>query len=324
MTANALTLQDIDTGTTARLAPHQGFNCFAFDAVVGGRTVQVIDAPDDFAAGTYRPSGYGIPILFPYPNRIRVGRFTWNGKPYHLTSDAVRYDPEGKNAIHGLCLDRAWRVKANGPSSATGVFQLSVDAPERLLLWPADFLIEVRYEVLRATLRADVRIANPSSEPLPWGFGTHPYFRLPLAAGSSVGRCTVEAPVTRQWELDGCLPTGRVIDVEEDKDLADAPYADLLKLDDVYTGLQSLGGIIESTIIDEAAGLQVTQRTPAEFRELVACTPANRDVICVEPYTCATDAINLQPRGIDAGLQILPPGGEFKTWFEITAGLVLA
>ena len=42
------------------------------------------------------------------------------------------------------------------------------------------------------------------------------------------------------------------------------------------------------------------------FRELVVYTPAQpRGVISLEPYTQTTDAINLQPKGIDAGLRVL-------------------
>jgi hypothetical protein len=37
-----------------------------------------------------------------------------------------------------------------------------------------------------------------------------------------------------------------------------------------------------------------------------------------------TDAIHLQENGIDGGWQVLPAGAEFRTWFEIGAGLVYA
>jgi len=32
----------------------------------------------------------------------------------------------------------------------------------------------------------------------------------------------------------------------------------------------------------------------------------------IEPYTCITDAINRQPQGIDAGLQVIAPGEEWR------------
>ena len=49
---------------------------------------------------------------------------------------------------------------------------------------------------------------NPDTGPLPFGFGTHPYFRVPLG-GTSGAECRVTVPVEDQWELEGLLPTGR-------------------------------------------------------------------------------------------------------------------
>ena len=37
------------------------------------------------------------------------------------------------------------------------------------------------------------------------------------------------------------------------------------------------------------------------FRELVVFTPEHRQAFCLEPYTCTTDAVNLQSRGLDTG-----------------------
>src|SRR5690349_18528708 len=116
-----LTLRDPASGSTARIAPHLGFNCFSFEARVGERLVNVLDAAEDFENGGYRPSGHGIPILFPYPNRIREGRFSWRGTDYHIPPDRALYDKTG-NAIHGLCVDRPWRVLKADESSATAQF----------------------------------------------------------------------------------------------------------------------------------------------------------------------------------------------------------
>jgi aldose 1-epimerase len=317
-----LEIKDASTGSTAKVAAHLGFNCYEFRAMVGGQVVDVLDSAPDFAQGDHKPSGHGIPLLFPYPNRIRGGRFSWGGCEYSLSTDAVPYN--AGNAIHGLCIDRPWRVAARGGHYVVGQFQLSADAPDRRACWPADFLIEVRYEVGPAALRADIRIVNPDDRPLPWGFGTHPYFRLPLSRESDPKHCLIEVPAAEEWELVDCLPTGKRRRVGKGKDLRDGEYFPGLKLDDVLTGLTVEGDAVESLIMDEKSGLQVTQRADAVFRELVIYTPADRNAICLEPYTCATDAINLSARGINAGWRVLQPGAEFATWIEIRAGRVIA
>lgn len=320
---NIIVLKDPVTGSTAKIAAHLGFNCFEFNAKTGDdQIVQVIDASDGFAEGDKPVSHSGIPLLFPYPNRIRGGKYSWEGKDYELPESLVGYEGSG-NAIHGFALDRPWRVTEQTESSVTGVFRISQDAPERLPLWPTDGEIEVRYSLNNGCLRADIVVHNPTDEPLPWGFGTHAYFRLPLTSDSEPANCTIHAPVTKKWVLDGCLPTGELVDPPDDGQLKDSPAFNTLKLDDLYTGVQSNAGVVDCRIVDESSGLQVVQRCDDSFREIVAFTPPWTTAVCLEPYTCTTDAINLQQRGVDAGLQVLAPGGSWKGWIEIAAGRVV-
>jgi len=319
---DVLLLTDAKSGSTARVAPGLGFNCFEFRVPVDGEIVDVLDASPDFAKGSERPSGHGIPLLFPFPNRIRDGKYSWNGRSYQISPSNASF--HAGSAIHGFCLDRPWRVLDQGADFVAGVFELSRDAPDRLAYWPADFRIEVRYQVRGRALRADVRIVNPSNAALPWGFGTHPYFKLPLGAKSRPSRCLVEVPADEEWELVDCLPTGRRLPISESKDLREGAYFDVLKLDDVLTGLPQAETAIECSIIDEEAGLQVTQRFDPIFREVVVYTPPNRNAVCIEPYSCVTDAINLQSQKVNTGWRVLEPGAVFRTWIEISAGDVIA
>lgn len=308
-------------GSTASIATHVGFNCYEFKSVSAGGTVDVLDSEPGFDDGDKRPSANGIPLLFPFPNRIREGRFSWEGQDYQLTEDKVHFDGDG-NAIHGFCYDRPWRIVDQSESSVTGEFQLSIDAPDRKELWPADFIIQVSYTVDGPILRSTIRVSNPDSKSLPWGFGTHAYFKLPLGADSDPKHCLVQADAARQWPLTDCLPSGSPSAVAESADLRDGAYYDVLKLDDVLTGLPDSPSI-ETKVLDEKAGLQMVQRFDSNFRELVVFTPPWTKAICMEPYTCVTDAINLESMGIDAGWRVLEPGQEFKTTIEITTGPIV-
>lgn len=317
-----ITLQDKQSGSSASLSLKYGFNCYEFKAVIAGRTVDVIDSAPDFPETGQRASGNGIPILFPFPNRIREGKFQWNGKAYHIPESAVSYN--NGNVIHGFCLDRPWRLIDSGDQYAVGQFQLSLDAPDCQDYWPADFIIEIRYSLNGANLRADIQIKNPDSQPLPWGFGTHPYFKLPFGTDSQAGYCLVTLDAAEQWELDACMPTGQRVPVPADKDLREGVEFSKLSLDDVYTGLSSDSPILDCDLVDEQAGIQLTQRYNSDFREVVMFTPPGREAICLEPYTCVTDAINLQQQDIDAGLQILPPGETKDLFIEIEVGEIVA
>lgn len=315
---SCLTLTDAETGSRVEIALHLGFNAYAFRAVVEDRTVDVIAAAADFPQTGVRPSGHGTPLLFPFPNRIRRGRFTWEGREYQLPLHPVM-----GHAIHGFALDRPWRLLHQGERVATAEFQLSRDAPDRLACWPADGLIQVTYRLRGAALRLDVRVVNPDTRPLPFGFGTHTYFRLPLGAGSEAARCLVQAPAAEQWVLEECLPTGERRPVPPTADLRDGARFGDLKLDDVLTGLIPTGDRVECVLMDEAAGLEVVQQFDPQFRELVAFTPSWLPAICLEPYTCVTDAVNLAARGIDSGWRILAPGEEWRAWIQIAARPIL-
>ena len=298
-------------GSRARIAIDLGFNCFSFTAVTtSGASVDVLSAAEGFEAGGHPVSRSGIPLLFPYPNRIAGGRYSWDGQDYQLTPDLVPFDKTG-NAIHGFCMDRPWRIVSQSESSVTAVFRTSVDAPERLALWPADAEIEVAYELRGSGLRSVITVRNPSDDSLPWGFGTHAYFRLPLSQTSSANQCTVYAPTARTWELNQCLPSGKIQKAPAGAELSSAPKFGGLNLDAVYTAITAENDKVTCRITDPSAKLMVEQRCSAKFREIVAFTPPWATAVCLEPYTCMTNAINLQQQGIDAGLQILPPG---QTW----------
>ena len=55
---------------------------------------------------------------------------------------------------------------------------------------------------------------NPCDVPLPCGFGTHPYFRVPLG-GVKADDCVVRLPVSARWELKDMLPTGQRVELAD-------------------------------------------------------------------------------------------------------------
>lgn len=311
-------LKDSESGSSARIFD-RGFNCFQFLAKLpDGRVVDVLCAADDFGEGKEPVTHHGNPLLFPYPNRIANGRYSWAGTDYQLTPDQVLFDPTG-NAIHGLCLDRCWRVIQQKDNSATGAFRISIDAPDRLACWPTDAEIQVSYELNGSCLRSVIRVINPTDRDLPWGFGTHAYFRVPLSPSSAASQCILTVPARKVWDLQECLPTGAKKDPPTGAILDHGRSFDGLKVDDIYTDVMSEAGIVICCITDPAAGIAVEQRCSADFRELVVFTPPWSSSVCMEPYTCITNAINLEQSGVDAGLRVLAPGEEWTGWIDIEA-----
>ena len=81
---------DDDDGNRLEVWPALGFNAYSWR--VGGAEILYRDPA--FFDGA-KPTRSGWPILFPFPNRIRDGRFTWDGKTFQLPL----HDPSGKRKV---------------------------------------------------------------------------------------------------------------------------------------------------------------------------------------------------------------------------------
>lgn len=309
-----VTLHDAAQGSRARVLVSQGFNCFEFETLVAGRKVRPVWAAEGHETGTHRPSGGGIPILFPFPCRIRGTELLWQGRAYPLEEG----DGRG-NAIHGFVYNRPWRVVAQSERQVTGEFQASVDDPSLLARWPSDFRITATYRLEGTSLVGSYELHNPGDEVLPFGFGTHPYFRIPPTSEGVADDCRLVVPVRRSWELENLTPTGRLLDLPEaSRFQAGLPFSEA-KFDNVFTGLVSHDGQIRSIVEDLRGGVRVVQQFGEAFRECVVYTPGSRDSVCMEPLTCVPDAFRLEPQGIDAGLRTLDPGQSLTLQVWITA-----
>jgi aldose 1-epimerase len=309
------------TDAWAEVWPALGFNCIRWQVKRGDETLDLLyDDPELFGEG--RPTRSGIPILFPFPNRIRAGRFTWDGKEHQLPCN----ETGGKNAIHGFVCQRPWRVVDHGADTGrawvTGEFRGSLDAADSAGLWPADYLMRVTYSLAPGRLSLEAEVTNPDVKPLPFGLGFHPYFRLPFTAQGKPDDCLVTVPARSFWQLAESLPTGERLPVAAKRDLNKPRRYGDLQLDDVLTDVVAAAtdanGLYECGTIQGAADVTLHIRCSPFFRQIVVYTPGHRQAFCVEPYTCATDAVNLQARGIDAGWLVLLPGERWTAAVEMS------
>lgn len=306
-----LILRDEQAGASASIAPALGFNCYSFQVRLGDQPHEALWSHPEFLAGTQKPSRSGIPVLFPFAGRIRGTSFEFEGRAYELPVG----DDFG-NAIHGFVMTRPWRVTHRTALSATGEFQASLDAPDVLANWPADYRIEATYRLHGNSLTLAIQIENPDSRPLPFWFGTHPYFRVPLVTGGDPAQSLAHVPASAEWELADMLPTGRVINVPDHADLRNPRPFNELKVDDILTGLQFTGELCEPGIRDTASGHRLWLEFGHEFSECVVFVPPHREALCIEPYTSVSNAFELEAKGLRTGLRILEPLETFEC--EIT------
>lgn len=311
MNLQVLSLRDASTGASARILVGLGFNCFSFQPVVGKQPIEVLWSTPEATAGTLKPSRFGIPILFPFGGRIRGTSFRYSGNTYPLEIG----DDLG-NAIHGFVLNRPWRVTEQTENSATGEFWASVDDPTLLQRWPADFRIRVSYCLSGTALASEITVDNPDQRPLPFGLGTHGYFRVPLG-GASADECLLRVPVATRYELAGLVPTGKRMPAEFAPQLfAGMPFGET-HFDDVFGGLKYDSGRCTASVSDPQSRRTLTLKFDEEFRYCVVFNPPHRQAICLEPYTTLPNPFELQQAGLEPHLRVLPPGQSFWTKIEI-------
>jgi aldose 1-epimerase len=92
-----IVLSDGLAETQAILVPSFGFPCVAFRVALADGVWNVVAEPPDAESFRTRIGRYGVPIMFPWPNRIRDGRFTFGGREYQ-----VPISGRGPHASHGV------------------------------------------------------------------------------------------------------------------------------------------------------------------------------------------------------------------------------
>ena len=300
-----------DEKAVAEIVPALGNNCYAFKVADGDTWLNLIDAPPDLAILEERPTAYGNPILFPFPNRIRNGTWQFEGETYQFDKE-----PDSPTTIHGLLLNLPYQVESHvaDENGATLVCSLnSQDFPDVGRQYPFPFRIEITYTVKDAVLTMGIAIKNTGDRNMPMGFGIHPYFNTNLTGTADASRALITVPAAKYWELDDVLvPTGKQNDVTGTLDLRNGQPFGELKLDHVFTDVQWVDGVSRCRIENPDTGHTLVMESDAIFRELVVYTPPDRDAICFEPYTCPTDAINLEAREIPAGVIVLTPDETFS------------
>jgi aldose 1-epimerase len=302
----------------AEVWPMWGFNCLRWQLrQTDGSWSGILYTMPDWETNPV-PTRSGHPILFPFPGRLRDGRLFANGHTFQLPL----LDSTKQHAIHGFTPRNPWRVTAMTatPDSAsiTGSFDLAEDLPAAIHQWPANFTLTVTYRLAADRLTVEATVLNRGEVELPFGLGYHPYFRLPGVPDADVGGHILQAYVAKLWQVDAnALPTGNVVDVPNELDFRTPRPIGATALDHVLSGVTTTGAFRELAVLahpDSPGRLRLF--ADAAFRELVLFTPAHRQAVAIEPYTCSADAANLAARGIDSGWRSLSPGATWSARVE--------
>jgi len=302
----ALRLEEQTAGSKAMIAPTLGGNLFSLE--IDGR--EVLRRPPDADALKREPSRWGVPVLMP-PNRIAGARFTFNNREYRLEANT----PEGHH-IHGFPLRRPWRVEKTDVTdhgAVRVVLQFSAaDHPDVLEQFPHPFVLTLTYTLEGKSLRCDSHIANNGDTPMPFGLGFHPYLSAPEPENfGEDDRWAVRLSPALAWESEDKIPTGRFYEPEGAYDLRDWQPLHAVRRDGGYKlTAPDADGWSRFQLKDKRTGRLTTLRADSNYTHWVIFNgfPGFCGFISPEPYTCMTNAFNLQHLPAETtGMKVIAP-----------------
>jgi galactose mutarotase-like enzyme len=221
----------------------------------------------------------GIPILYPWANRLGANTYTAEGTTVTLTAGehGVRADPNGL-PIHGvLAAYPNWRVTHESDNELTAEVDFTDD--DLLASFPFPHRLAVTVTLYERTLRVRSSIAPDSDRPVPLCFGFHPYLQLP---GVPREQWVIETPAMRHLTLDERgLPTGEAIPQSAIiEPLGDKTFDD--GYDEVADG---------AVFAVSGGGRRIEVHFEHGYPAAQIFAPPGEDVVCFEPMAAVTDAL---------------------------------
>ncbi|MCX9156902.1 aldose 1-epimerase [Niveibacterium sp. 24ML] len=274
---------------SAVIAPAIGGRLFACTAEVDGQVRDLIlPVPRDQPLAKAIANAGCYPLV-PFSNRIENARFEHQGRSVALTAHPLG----APHAIHGIGWVKPWSVvECNGRAASLRIDH-EADA------WPWSFSAEQTFSLDSGGLTVSMLVTNRSDSAMPCGMGFHPYF--PCPAGTRL-----RARVRDHWLLrPDCIPCGN------ERALGRFPFDGTTPLrsglDDGFSGWDRRARL-------DYADYSIELTATPGLDRLVVYSPTHLPLVCVEPVSHITNAMNLEAVARrQAGWRVIEPGA---SWLE--------
>ncbi len=290
-----VTLQDPSSELEAQFVPDAGM--IGISLIDSG--VELLGQRRGLDAYVSAGKTMGIPILYPWANRLGANTYTAEGTTVTLTAGqhGVRTDPNGL-PIHGvLAAYPNWRVTHESANELTA--EVDFGDQDLLASFPFPHRLALTVTLFERTLRLRTSVTPSGDRAVPLCFGFHPYLQLPDVPRD---QWIIETPPLRHLKLDRQgLPTGETAR----QPAITEPLGDKV-FDDGYDE------VAEGAVFAVSGG---GRRIEVHFEQGYAAAqifaPSSESVVCFEPMTAPTDALR---RG---GYPTAEPGGWGVAQFSI-------
>lgn len=209
------------------------------------------------------------PVLFPICGRLFGGRYTYRKTAYEMP-------------IHGFARFRAFRPSELRDDEITMI--LESDSETRGC-YPFDFRLSITYRLIERALEVTSRVENTGTETLPFAFGAHPGFRVPLAAGKDFSDYSLVFPAAANLRLleftDTCFDTGKRAPYPLESGNRLPLRHSLFDVDALF--FEGCGGA--ATLCSEKSGCRLSVRFPDfPYLGIWHAPRTNAPYLCIEPW----------------------------------------
>jgi len=326
------------TKSQSQLVVHTDAGCVATSWQVRGQ--EMLALPVALAEFVKSQKTGGIPLLYPYANRLRADHFTAAGKAVDLSHDAkLKRDANGF-PMHGLLIRWPdWIVTQSAPDE----LQASIvwgDHAQLFAAYPFAHTLRVRWKLghvknentnqlanqiagqganqiadqgkypranpsadqsaLASTLTVTTIIEADKAEDVPVSFGWHPYLVMHDRANAQL-----QLPARRAVALaQNGLP---ISDKNSAPWMPTCTQSALAPLDDLFQ-LDTRGAIAE--ILEPHRRIEMKFLNGYSFMQIYS--PAGANFVCFEPMTASISAL------CDSGAAVVKAGDTFTAAFELS------
>lgn len=292
-----VTLRDPSSTLTATYVPNAGMVATSLN----DDGVELLGQRRGLQAYVSTHRTMGIPILYPWANRLSAKTYEVDGQTVTLAPDAYGVRPDNNGLpIHGLLAAYpGWQARQHSGQKLTA--ELDFGAHDELIAsFPFPHLIEIAVELADQTLTVSTTVTSTSDKAVPLVYGYHPYLQLP---GVPRPQWQIELPAMRRLMVDGMgIPTGTT---------ADSPATTEPLADNVFD--DGFDQVDEGAVFAvSGGGRRLAVRFERGYPAAQVFAPAGEPLICFEPMAAPTDALR---RG---GYRSAQPGGADTTVFSIS------
>lgn len=224
-------------------------------------------------------------VLFPFPNRLKDGKYTFEGNAYELPINEL----DKNNSIHGLVTTSKFSVRKFETDEQKASLTLVHDEKGTNTGYPFKAKLEITFTITSdSELICECEVTNSDIKNIPFGLGWHPYFK----ALDKINDLQLTIPSDKMLEVDNRMnPTGKLV---PNLLFTSPTLIDNHQLDTGFK-IESKSETATTAIFDSQnkVTLNIWQETGVgKYNFLQYYIPDYRGSIAVEPMTCAPDAFN--------------------------------